>query len=789
MDWSRTAACSIRAWPWWVATLLALAPSLAGAAGSAASAVSAPDSTKAEQNKPGTPARDAASVSVLELSDPSPALFQVTGSVFRRRLSLGFDAKANPGALTVEVGRLEQDDGVSVAAQVWSTRAAPTGMEPAASAASLAVATPVSPEEITIGATLPRYGEYLGTLRLTVGKGRVVLKPIKVVRSAVALPVEVGPYPQRLSSDHVEQLVFNITGPGDRALPLTANLVELSAQAASAALPGHSYDSVRLGTPASAASAPNFLLTIPQEGVGQLAVSVYGLKPGNYSGRLTLASPDYKTASVNFLLPVRSRAWHAFLTVVLGALVALFISYITSDKQPRLTIRIQIANALGQINSIRESGHFQTDESAVLDSISNEFFQCQADARAPGNVTAQWITDQTTRIAALQRKLHCFVDWVNAGRALAASGLPAAAAAPLRTRLESGRAALVTQGPMKDDAAADLDSLPGAIQAAVKDSARSTLDALIAQIQAAIDACPAPDAVANKDQALQASANYQDALKTATDARQKVDAGDATNILTGFNTASLKLLQGQGLALASQIPAPEAPAWRHVRDCLDAVVTAQTVAVARDAYAAALAAFPAAQTQALQSDVAPNGPLAGAVNAAASLINDASQLQAMRVGLADAETSLDRVDAVESADAHRLAHAARAQVEAGLASVGKLLPRTAAVATTTSPPALGVPLRLPKPTEIAKLAQPAAASWNRFQDRPQFLKMASAVSRGVIATITVLAAGVMGVLVAWQPNPVWGDLTDYAAALLWGMGLHTLGNTTVTSILNMRNPS
>jgi hypothetical protein len=50
----------------------------------------------------------------------------------------------------------------------------------------------------------------------------------------------------------------------------------------------------------------------------------------------------------------------------------------------------------------------------------------------------------------------------------------------------------------------------------------------------------------------------------------------------------------------------------------------------------------------------------------------------------------------------------------------------------------------------------------------------------------ILSAGVLGVLLVWAPNPGWGQWTDMFAALLWGLGLYSVGTSTFEGILGVR---
>ena len=56
----------------------------------------------------------------------------------------------------------------------------------------------------------------------------------------------------------------------------------------------------------------------------------------------------------------------------------------------------------------------------------------------------------------------------------------------------------------------------------------------------------------------------------------------------------------------------------------------------------------------------------------------------------------------------------------------------------------------------------------------------------LITVIAVLASGVLGVVLVWIPDNDWGQVSDLLAAVLWGLGLHTIGNSTFIGITAMK---
>jgi len=57
----------------------------------------------------------------------------------------------------------------------------------------------------------------------------------------------------------------------------------------------------------------------------------------------------------------------------------------------------------------------------------------------------------------------------------------------------------------------------------------------------------------------------------------------------------------------------------------------------------------------------------------------------------------------------------------------------------------------------------------------------------VVDGVAVFGAAALGVVLIWAPNAGWGGPNDLIAALLWGMGLHTVGSSTFQGILGLRS--
>lgn len=86
----------------------------------------------------------------------------------------------------------------------------------------------------------------------------------------------------------------------------------------------------------------------------------------------------------------------------------------------------------------------------------------------------------------------------------------------------------------------------------------------------------------------------------------------------------------------------------------------------------------------------------------------------------------------------------------------------------------------------ASAASPAMSAAGSVPSERELTKRIEANDRLVLIVVT-LAAIAMGLVGLWARSEAWGSFDDYLTALLWGFGLHQVGNKTFEGLLGLRD--
>ncbi len=390
-------------------------------------------------------------VSLMELNDPAAYVLQAGGEQFRRRLTLTYDGKKISGPLEVEVSTLDTDSGLVVEPVLALPIAA--GASAVTPTARLSVPVPVTPVSVDLSVRLPRVGDYIGYLRFKLGNQDYQYKRLRITRAApVELPVEVSPQ-QRLSGGFNSDLVtFTVKGLVDRSVCVTPTLFGLSLKnGANATFEGATFN------PAS--------LDIPPGGVRTVTMTLNGLGPGEYLGKVTLASEAYRSKEHSFVFGTRYGWWWAFLLTALGAVLSLCLKRLSSRERPRLVVRTAVSRLLWQAHALGQKFMLEHGESELLFAICARIRKVYDEAMQPGEPAAEWSANAKTSLTTEGSKLSAFADWVNSGRALKGiTGLDKALRDGFEARLDRARQSLRVDSKMEAAALADVANLPGDIE-------------------------------------------------------------------------------------------------------------------------------------------------------------------------------------------------------------------------------------------------------------------------------------------------------------------------------------
>lgn len=692
----------------WAGALVATSSTIALAAGPASSvpgapvapAPPAPATAPAVQAAP-LPAVSPNQVTVVELATVAAPAFQATGEQFSQMLTLTYDPRVAPGPLRVEASPLDCD-GVTAETRLAKSEF----VQPSAAAASspqVLIDKPEPPVWVVLSGTLPRVTTCTGQLRFKIGTQAWQPRPIRVTRAApVELPIEVSGLQQVATTVGSDLVTFSMKGLPERALSVKPTLFELG-------LKGESSDSKLNSKLDSWDMDPKEAVPVPMGATAKFTLHLVGLPPGDYVGKLDLASEGFKSKSQQFSLAVRYGYWLAALLVAIGAGAALLLKRLSMQVRPRLVVRAAVSKLMAQIVQQRHAHALDTVETGVLDSIQARVAQVLDEAVQPGDPAAGWADTARTQLAAEGSKLTAFGNWVNARRMLASiTDVDDAKRTAFEQRLTTGRQ-MLTGDVLDPLVVTDLASLPGDIE-----EAKSTV-ALVAATAAAAGAATAAD-MATSPEAAEA---FRESQSQANQASELLTAKNYPGYRAAYDASGRAYYSGLATELESRLPSPP--------------VNGADLAGVHFA------------------------PVAPGVRANLAQVRRASDLQTARASY---------INALEA-----------------------LRPVQAAAVLSALPGVTPAPLREADfPDPVLREQQPLvpAIATTVIEDTKE-LSSRLRLLDNVVDGVALVSAAALGVLLVWAPNPGWGRPTDLIAALLWGMGLHTVGTSTFEGILGLRS--
>lgn len=704
-----------------------------------------------------TPAPSSAdAVSVLEFSSTAPVSFATTVPKFQRRLALSIAPRRDKAQVTVEAGAFEARDGTSIPVAVSIVGA--TGAPSSASSVEIALAAGQQLFEVRLAATLPQQGDYTGYLSLKLGDAGVQLRAIKVTFSLPDVPVQVGaayrvPGKHFFSDDG--DLAIQLAGPSDTNLAdVTATIRELQ----------------RVTSPSekvmAAYKAVSFLpepkrtkMTLDKGTPASMYLDVSDLAAGSYSGKLTVAAPDYKAKDEPISFVIRSSWFLAFILVTLGAGISAAIQYYATFRQPRLLVRDSASRLEQDMDDLERQLVLDRDESMVMQRLRDkvDFYIEQS---FQGSLPKGWLALAQAGLKGVEGKLAAFPDWVYARRALAEVDLPTATRAALQQDLDNSQAAIENDADLATAAIATLDGLLSKIQTARRNALTEPVTTLSAQI----------DKETGTSSSVEAKKEFATAKSAADAAIRALTVSDIAAYRARFNEAGTGYARGKGLELESHLPLPATPLWEPVRHLLSQLSAASDARTADALYNQAYDVFTKVQAPAATNDV--------------TMLEGAGGGQQVSNALADAMAVVR--DARASSRAFGFALKDFHTLSEGRSKALDILGPAAGLQVTA---ASAVPER-----GAAVPSLPGQLLVQRFGYASK-RRLGSRASAGrelrwydyVITGVAVLISGLLGVVLVWVPDSDWGQLFDLFAAVLWGLGLHTIGGSTFVGISALKN--
>jgi hypothetical protein len=717
---------------------------------------------------------------VLAVNDPASIkgdAIAATTREFVHRLVIELKAVKPAAALQVQASPLTGPDGITVQPVLRLLGASGPEVQ----------GEPKAPGfiDLGLGATLPRLGEYTGWIRLQYGNGPVEVRPLRISRADVEMPLEVLGLERVVSGSspfclRAVRLWLSLQALSDRPLELTPSLTDLALKQTSSEKLQAQFDSLTFAVDGRDIAGP---LALEPNKTQRLELALCGLtRVGEYVGNLRINAPGFKPKNASVAILVKDAWWIAAVAIALGAAASMWIRRYGVDRRPRLVVRQRVARLRHAIYAITTGSNAPEEtEAGVLRALDQRIVRLGHEAEQLDALPEGWAARSAQLARGAEDKLAVFVDWVNARRRIAALR-PPDIAVPLRATLAQVEQALLAEADVPAEQKAALGALPGQIEFALQQAFKQSLDAFEKELAAQHQATLA---------SMVGVALWGEVRHGLVLAREHVEANDLKAASAAFEEARLGFARLLVDELRQRLAAARLPEgmtqadWdntcRDVERLMEASRAAPQAEDAlntyRDAYHLYLRTLVGALTRSLDGE---------------------QRIHALRKKLADAElVEFDRLvqsalEQTRSADSELISgHPREAQVayesaanawrEARAKATGGVRMDAAAAARAASAPGARVPAGVSEAASTPIVAPPLPA----VEDERELSARTRHMDR-IFDWIALAVSVALGVVFVWMPNATWGGLGDWLLALLWGIGLHQVSGFTFDGVLGIR---
>ncbi|MEI9941688.1 MAG: hypothetical protein WDO69_31115 [Pseudomonadota bacterium] len=618
--------------------------------------------------------------------------------------------------------------------------------------------------ELLVEATLPDLGEYATELLLVFGDTRIAYRVV-VTRVAAAVSAV-----QELQVDLVGSTMVQLeSAPWESEAMLHLLLRETSGTARLLPRPELSFLDLK-GAGTDSFQSPGQLQVLVLDGSGvQDTISLAPnrlhrldltlasvLSAGTYQGSLRIRpDQDRKAVDVPFTVQVRRPWWLAAGFILLGVVVSTWLRwYLTKGRDQALWQR-DLDELQARVASL-EGASLGEEESRVLEKCRTELAELRAkleDARSP----LTQAPDFAPGIANLSNKLGLLGSLRALYRQVQA--IPPSARAALRATLDEQAEKLIAA--IKPE---ELSAVNQALaQVKVRGAQRAALIETLQRTTQLLDASGASLGNAEGPAVLEARAALR-AVQTQLDQDQLPEAQAELSKVRGRVAGVLALGLKSELAGAAPESVGEAR-WLEIRAdvgrLLDSVVELVEAdpEAAVDGYARALALYATLSMSAAIETVRDN-----MVRVANSELEHKAELSQELAKLMQELAASEHASPSEALAMLRRTDRALRDLKPRMSDEAVRAKVAAVTATERAPGAWAVP----EPAVIARAS--AVMDTMRSPRRP-----VAETDRDATLILLVIALA-SGLKALWLGDAVWGSLGDYLTAVLWGLGLHSVGN-------------
>jgi len=651
-------------------------------------------------------------------------------------------------------------------------------------------ATDYGAVDIDLSAKLARIGEYTGHVKIRYGEEMPIVKPIHASRTMVELPVEALGVERVLNQGcwyfwncwRKATVWLNLQAPPDRGLTVTPTLTEFALNRIGKEKVQASIgsQSIRDGDVDVAKG-----IALNSGEIKRLSVNLSGLgETGEYTGKVRFASTGFKPKEQAFTVLVRDGWWVAVIPIILGALTSMWLRRYGTDQRPRLVARQRIATLGEQVDALRSAvGMLDETENRVLDALNQQLITRYAEATSSEPLAEDWIANTQSAMQRIAAKLPGFTLWANARRSLAALD-PAVDAVAIQTKIRNIQTALETDADLTAEQKNDLLQLSGEVTNLRRDYVLAEAKDLQSEFDE-LRKIAGPEHLLEPD--------WDDANTKLAQVGNHSRAGEFDAARSSYEDArkifANLLLEDFAARVATGTPVGlKAEQWAELKPqiapLLEQARAATDAKSALAGYAQAYRLYLNAQITALLPRLLDEESLEAKAQKLSS-----EQQQGFRDLAADTAAKLrDAAAALTSGD---LRQAYGKHIEAlsdwkkladvlskvgeKMGGVGGGTPGTADVA-----PAAGLP---PDASHAATLLPTVFGHMS--ENSVELLERTKTMDL-VVDVLAIAFSALLGVQYIWGPNPTWGGLSDWIAALLWGLGLHQVSGFTFDGVLGLR---
>jgi len=617
---------------------------------------------------------------------------------------------------------------------------------------------------LRIAGTFPYAGDYASNIVITQGESRQASIPVVVTRqwNAIGVQVELVDTARATTvlpgSAADATIRFTVKESGGKPLTIyTPKVTELALKRGDKQKVQARYAKAELKDPKSS------LAFEPQES-REYVVVISGLQdPGEYSGVITVGSPDATAMETAFTLFVKNGWFTAFLFIFAGVGASYLIRRWTGETRPRLDLQRRVSNLSDDLGAVEKTA-------TPLPFGSGRVFTALREklAKVGRDIEQGASGDRTPELDELNVKISKLPPWLTLGNELAAVDPQATVQKQIDDWQNLGDSYFLEPGAKVDV----LDKAIGDIRTAMKEAVKAAMVKRIDDFTAVVSAYKTAHPNVKMD----------GVERLAGSAKTKAGAGDPAGAGADLRLAQSEYAKQAASDLNTVLSQASPPAgftpqaWADLATRLRAKIPdvsrepdpAKAIALFDDVNGEFLREI-ISHLEELAQELAPK------VDSNPHLAPEAKKelqttLGEAVAGLKGARTSLDSGDgnaamASYNSAAGKIKGVIDKLAATGVSPLGPGRQIGSFIADFFAPPQ---PLVLHEARAVSDRVERKVSTGEKLTEKIRQYDLLLNLGLLIIATV-------LGLKLLWADSATWGGAGDYAVAFLWGLGLQQVG--------------